>query len=254
MQAPDAWFLKGGLDPGTVIAALRGRTISGTRRIGKLLLLDTDGPTLGLRFGMTGRIVVDGAGPIEELEYGSRRDLREWDRFGLTFDDGGQLRINDPRRLGGVSLDPDVSLLGPDALAITRGELAAALAGSRAPLKACLLDQGRVAGLGNLLVDEILYRAGLDPARPAGGLGPAEMTRLHRFAPLDRERPARQGWIAPRAPAGGPRPRRDVPPGRRAPGPPDDRRADHVLVPPAPALTSARATRSRRLPRLCSAV
>jgi formamidopyrimidine-DNA glycosylase len=181
VQAPDPWFLKGGLDAETVITALRGRTISGSRRIGKLLLLDTDGPTLGLRFGMTGRIVVDGAGPIEELEYGSRRDLPEWDRFGLTFDDGGQLRINDPRRLGGVSLDPDVTLLGPDALAITRGRLAAVLAGSRAPLKACLLDQGRVAGLGNLLVDEILYRAGFDPARPAGGLGHAQVTRLHRF-------------------------------------------------------------------------
>jgi formamidopyrimidine-DNA glycosylase len=180
VEAPDAWFLKGGLDAATVSAALRRRTVTGTRRIGKLLLLDTDGPTLGLRFGMTGRIVVDGAGPIEELEYGSGRDLPAWDRFGITFVGGGRLRINDPRRLGGVSLDPDVSLLGPDALAITRGQLAVALAGSRAPLKACLLDQGRVAGLGNLLVDEILYRAGVDPARPAGGLDATEVTRLHR--------------------------------------------------------------------------
>ena len=54
------------------------------------------------------------------------------------------------------------------------------LAGSEAPLKARLMDQARVAGLGNLLTDEILWRAGLDPARPAGSLSPAELRRLHR--------------------------------------------------------------------------
>jgi formamidopyrimidine-DNA glycosylase len=180
VDAPDDWFLKGGLDAASAGRALRHRTVIGTRRIGKLLLLDTDGPTLGLRFGMTGRLVVDGTGPIEELEYGSRRDLPAWDRFGLVFDDGGRLRMNDPRRLGGVLLDPDLTALGPDALALTRGQLLAALAGSRAPVKACLLDQGRVAGLGNLLVDEILFRAGLDPARPAGDLTTAEVARLQR--------------------------------------------------------------------------
>src|SRR5690349_19592809 len=82
VDAPDDWFLKG-VDAATLGRALRRRTVTGTRRIGKLLLLDTDGPTLGLRFGMTGRIVVDGEGPIEALEYGSRRDLPGWDRFGL---------------------------------------------------------------------------------------------------------------------------------------------------------------------------
>lgn len=179
VDAPDDWFLKG-VDPLTVARAVRGRTVTGTRRIGKLLLLDTDGPTLGLRFGMTGRLVVDGEGPIEELEYGSRRDLPEWDRFGLEFADGGRLRINDPRRLGGVLLEPPVEALGPDALAITRAELRAALAGSEAPLKARLLDQSRVAGLGNLLVDETLFRAGIDPARPAGSLDDATVARLHR--------------------------------------------------------------------------
>ena len=180
VDAPDAWFLKGGLDAATVTRAVRGRTVVGTRRIGKLLLLDTDGPTLGLRFGMTGRLVVDGAGPIEELEYGSTRDLPEWDRFGLRFADGGHLRVNDPRRLGGVLLEPDTTALGPDALAITPAQLRAALAGSDAPLKARLLDQARVAGLGNLLVDETLFRAGIDPARLAGSLDAPTVARLQR--------------------------------------------------------------------------
>lgn len=180
VDAPDAWFLKGGLDASTVRAAMRGRTVTGTRRIGKLLLLDTDGPTLGLRFGMTGRLVIGGVAAIDVLEYGSRRDVPVWDRFGLRFEDGTVLRVNDPRRLGGVILDPDTSRLGPDALTLTSRGLRAALVGSETPIKARLLDQSRVAGLGNLLVDEILWRTGIDPARSAGSLGEAEVGRLQR--------------------------------------------------------------------------
>jgi len=178
--APDDWYLKGGATAAAVRTAVTGRAVRGSRRIGKLLLLDTDGPTLGLRFGMTGRLLVDGRGPIEKLEYSSGRDDPTWVRFGLRFTDGGELRLVDPRRLGAVVLDPGVDHLGTDALSVTPAQLRKALAASRAPLKAWLLDQGRVAGLGNLLVDEILWRAGLDPARPARSLDPAEVKGLHR--------------------------------------------------------------------------
>jgi formamidopyrimidine-DNA glycosylase len=181
--APDAWFLKGGLTASDADSALRGRKFTGARRIGKLLLLDTDGgtgPVLGLRFGMTGRLLVDAMAPIAELEYGSTRDVEAWDRFAVTFAEGGDIRLRDPRRLGGVVLDPDVSRLGVDARSITRAQLRAALDRSIAPLKARLMDQSRVAGLGNLLTDEMLWRAGLDPAREARSLTPAEQRRLHR--------------------------------------------------------------------------
>jgi formamidopyrimidine-DNA glycosylase len=177
--APDAWFLKGGATAELLADALVGSQFLGTRRIGKLLLLDHDG-VLGLRFGMTGRLLVDGRVSIDHLEYASAREEPRWDRFAIRFADGGDLRIRDPRRLGGVLLDPDESQLGIDATALRPRELAAALAGSRAPLKARLMDQGRIAGLGNLLADEILWRAGLDPARPAGSLTPTENRRLHR--------------------------------------------------------------------------
>ena len=70
--------------------------------------------------------------------------------------------------------------LGPDAATIAPGALAAALQGSAAPIKARLLDQSRVAGVGNLIADETLWRAGLSPLRPAGSLSPAEVRRLHR--------------------------------------------------------------------------
>ena len=181
VDASDAWFLKGGVTEGVVRDALVGRQFSDTRRVGKLLLMDLDdGATLGLRFGMTGRLLVDDAIGVNELQYSSHRLDEGWDRFVVHFDDGGHLRINDPRRLGGVELDPDESRLGPDAAAITYRELADALDASVAPLKARLMDQRRVAGLGNLLTDETLWRAGLDPARPAGSLSTGERRRLHR--------------------------------------------------------------------------
>lgn len=182
VEAPDDWFLKGGATPALVTGAALGATVERTERIGKLLLvhLSDDRPVLGLRFGMTGRLVLDGEAPIAKLEYSSGRDDPAWDRFALRFTDGGRLRMSDPRRLGGVELDPEVCTLGPDAWGITLPELRGALAGSTTALKARLLDQSRVAGLGNLLVDDTLYRAGLDPARPAGSLDPEELRRLQR--------------------------------------------------------------------------
>lgn len=180
VHAPDAWFLKRGTTERSVRSALRGQAVTGTRRVGKLLLVDTTGPTLGLRFGMTGRLVVDGRAPIERLEYSSARVEPGWVRFALGFDGVGDLHLVDPRRLGGVELDPDESRLGVDALAVRPASLRDLLARSRAPLKAWLLDQGHLAGVGNLLADEILWRAGLDPARPAASLDAAEVRRLHR--------------------------------------------------------------------------
>ena len=181
VSAPDPWFVKGGADGPAIRRALAGRRVSAARRIGKLLLLDVAGaPTLGIRFGMTGRLVVDGQYGVDELVYAPRRHEPAWDRFSLGFDDGGSLVVNDPRRLGGIQLDPDVSGLGPDAAALTRPELAAALRGSKAPLKARLLDQSRVAGIGNLIADEVLWRSRLSPLRPAGSLTSAEVRRLHR--------------------------------------------------------------------------
>ena len=180
--APDAWYLKRGLTAEALSAALEGRRLIAVRRTGKLLLYDTDddGPVLGLRFGMSGRLVVDGTAGVESLLYSSDRALDRYDRFGLRFDNGGALTIRDPRRLGGVELDPPEARLGPDALTVAPAALARALAGSRAPLKARLLDQSRLAGVGNLAADEALWRAGLDPARPAASLTPAELRRLHR--------------------------------------------------------------------------
>ena len=211
VKAPDAWFLKRGLTPRAVKTAITGRRFTGLRRVGKLLVLETDdgaGPNLGLRFGMSGRVVVDGGTSIDDFVYASNRSVAAWDRFAVTFEGGGDLRVRDPRRLGGVELDPDETMLGPDALSATVADVRRAVDDSRAPLKARLMDQRRLAGVGNLAADELLWRAGLDPARPAGSLTAEETKRLaHHVRRTLAELIARGGshtgdLMAARAPGG----------------------------------------------------
>ncbi len=181
VATPDPWFIKGAGDAEAVRSSLLGHRLVAARRLGKVTLLDIDsGATLGIRFGMTGTLVVDGQSGVDDLIYAPKRQDPRWDRFAVTFQDGGSLVVQDPRRLGGVTLDPDLTSLGPDAATVGPAALAAALRGSAAPLKARLLDQSKIAGVGNLLADEILWRAGLSPLRPSGSLSPVEVRRLHR--------------------------------------------------------------------------
>jgi formamidopyrimidine-DNA glycosylase len=179
VQAADSWFIKDDNTQASFTRALKGKKVTGTRRIGKLLLVDTEGPTLGLRFGMTGVLRVDGIEGIEELIYSSRRRDPAWDRFGLTFTDGSRLSINDARRLGGVVLNPDEAALGPDALTVTLPQLRKIL-DSEAPIKARLMDQAKLAGVGNLIADETLWRTGINPKRLAKSVTADESKRLHK--------------------------------------------------------------------------
>ena len=165
------------------VDAVAGATFTAARRRGKVVLLDTDGPTIGLHFGMTGRLVIDGDASIDRLAYASGRDDPAWDRLVLFASPAGRtappaLRFNDPRRLGRVSLDPDVGHLGVDFTEVTPRRLAKAFAGRRGVLKSALLDQHVVAGLGNLCADEVLWWAGLDPRRSVDSLTAPEVDRL----------------------------------------------------------------------------
>jgi formamidopyrimidine-DNA glycosylase len=161
-------------------------TFAATRRRGKVVLLDTDGPTIGLHFAMTGRLVIDDDAAIGRLAYASGRDDAAWDRLVLFATPGGRraapaLRFNDPRRLGRVSLDADLDHLGLDIFAVTPRRLAAALSGRRGVIKSTLLDQHVIAGLGNLLADEVLWWSGIDPRRTADSLSPPEVERLAKM-------------------------------------------------------------------------
>jgi formamidopyrimidine-DNA glycosylase len=179
--------------PGEIRAALLGRRLTAAHRRGKSMWCDTSpagrgcapGPALGLHLGMSGKIVIadpDGA-EIDGGDYWEGRRLPgdfRWSRFALTFADGGRLLLVDPRRLGRVRLDPPVEELGPDAAAIRPAEFRARLASGTAPVKAKLLDQQVIAGIGNLLADEILWLARINPGRRANALDRPDLDRLLR--------------------------------------------------------------------------
>jgi formamidopyrimidine-DNA glycosylase len=155
--------------PGEIAAALTGHTLATAHRRGKFMWLETDdGPALGLHLGMAGRILVD------------PEDTTRWDRFTLTFDDGGRLVLRDKRRLGRAVLNPDFSHVGPDAAEVGRVEFRRRIGAGRAPIKARLLEQGAISGIGNLLADQILWQARLSPKHLTGALSNEELDRLRR--------------------------------------------------------------------------
>jgi formamidopyrimidine-DNA glycosylase len=155
--------------PGEMADALVGHTLATAHRRGKFMWLETDdGPALGLHLGMAGRIVVD------------PDDTSRWDRFTLEFDDGGRLVLRDKRRLGRAVLNPDFSHVGPDAAQVARDRFRRLIGAGRAPIKARLLDQHAISGIGNLLADQILWQARIAPTRPTSSLSAADLDRLRR--------------------------------------------------------------------------
>ncbi|MCT2589779.1 Fpg/Nei family DNA glycosylase [Streptomyces sp. N2-109] len=156
--------------------ALEGRRATKLERHGKWLLARTGGPTLMLHFGMTGQLVCGHPDDAAEAH----------DRVLFTVGDDRQLRYRDQRKLQGLWLadgDSDVSRLldgqGPDAMAVARRDFEAALSSRRGKVKSVLTDQSVLAGLGNLLADEILWRARLHPTRRAGDLTEDDRRRLY---------------------------------------------------------------------------
>lgn len=155
--------------PGEIAGALQGHRFATANRRGKFLWLETaDGPTLGLHLGMAGRLMID------------PKQSTRWDRFTVEFDDGSRLVLRDKRRLGRAVLNPDYSHIGPDAADVSRDQFRRRIGAGRAPIKARLLDQGAIAGVGNLLADEVLWQAGIAPARRTDTLSDADLDRLRR--------------------------------------------------------------------------
>lgn len=174
--------------------ALTGRSLTAAYRRGKTIWVETSGtgdaaahggPELGIHLGMSGRIVITGPdGTVAEggdrRRYGAELRIAEWSRFGLTFADGGRLVLLDPRRLGRVWLNPDIGALGPDAAQVTPAEFRTLITKGRIAVKARLLDQSKIAGVGNLLADEVLWQARVSPKARVDGLSPAQVNRLYR--------------------------------------------------------------------------
>ncbi len=179
--------------PGELRAALTGRTLTAAHRRGKLIWCATSGPygsagpgpDLGIHLGMAGRIMVTAKdGWVAEGGDRAGRDAQprkaEWDRFTLEFADGGRLALFDKRRLGRILLDPDLERLGPDAVEVTAAEFRGLISSGTLAVKARLLDQSRIAGVGNLLADEILWQAKVSPTTPVSRLQRRDIDRLYR--------------------------------------------------------------------------
>ncbi|WP_030680601.1 Fpg/Nei family DNA glycosylase [Streptomyces cellulosae] len=199
-------------------ATLEGRRFGRPERLGKWLLARTEGtgtegtgtddahtddgpacPTVLLHFGMTGRLVC--GRPDDELD--------PHDRVLFTVGEDRQLRYRDQRKLRGLWLaDDDTAVArlldrqGPDALTVDRKEFEAALSAHRGRVKTVLTDQSVLAGLGNLLADEILWRARLNPTCHANDLTERERHRLYthmrrtlRSAVTAGRVPPRPSWL-----------------------------------------------------------
>jgi formamidopyrimidine-DNA glycosylase len=166
--------------PAEVASALTGRKITALERRGKYLVVGFEsGLALLAHLRMTG-----------SFRLGDRKELEDdgYRRAVIEFDDGSALSYRDVRRFGTWRLLGADELegflaerLGPEPLSadFTPGVLGERLSGRRTPIKAALLDQRTIAGLGNIYVDEALWRARVHPARRAGGLGKATIARLH---------------------------------------------------------------------------
>lgn len=171
---------------------LTGAHVLGLRRRSKYLLFDLDRDEgLLIHLGMSGRMLI-----VQPGEDGQRDPaiLPRHDHFWIETDAGTRVIYNDARRFGMIDLirkgeaHPLLARLGPEpgsfpAPSEDSGDdvlpdLAPVLAGRRAPIKALLLDQRVIAGLGNIYVNEVLFRAGIDPCRAGGALSNVEIKGL----------------------------------------------------------------------------
>jgi formamidopyrimidine-DNA glycosylase len=155
-----------------------GRRIAAVRRRGKWILFDLDSGLLVVHLGMTGRLTVGAPDRPDESHT----------HFVADLDDGGQLRFRDVRRFGSVSFYQDAGdfeseftgKLGPEPFDVTPAEFRRVLAGTARPLKAVMLDQRAVAGVGNIYADEALFEAKLPPGRLGRDMTAAEADRLRK--------------------------------------------------------------------------
>jgi formamidopyrimidine-DNA glycosylase len=167
-------------EPEVFIDSVAGRRIAAVRRRGKYILVDLENDVLLIvHLGMTGQLrLVDPLTPLQEHTHAV-----------FVLDDGRHLRYRDPRRFGRLLLGTEQSLLlskklprlGPEPIdpGFAAEELYRSLRKRRSSLKAVLLDQRAIAGVGNIYADESLHRAGLRPDRLAGSLSRKSAQRLH---------------------------------------------------------------------------
>ena len=173
--------------PPAMAERLTGARVNALRRRSKYILADLDtGETLLIHLGMSGRMTVSGD-PLGQFTH-EHPQAEKHDHVVLDMDNGARITFNDPRRFGAMDLLETaaadshklLAVLGPEPLGndFHEDHLVAAFKGRNTPVKSALLDQGIIAGLGNIYVCEALFRAGISPRRKAGQIA------AHRVAAL----------------------------------------------------------------------
>ena len=183
--------------PETIDAALRHERFEEPGRLGKWLIGWTSGPVALFHFGMTGDLI-----PADDPHGRHRHDrtIFELDR--------GEIRYRNMRKLGGLWLAHDraeaeqlLSGLGPDALILDRERFVQLLRARRRRVKAVLMDQAVLSGVGNLVADEVLWHARIAPGTPVPALDDGDLARLHRTLRrvlglwVDRHGRLPRGWL-----------------------------------------------------------
>lgn len=171
------------MDPRDFERQVSGRAIRALERTGKYLMIEfDDGEALALHLRMTGQLLWSASAPAEPVPYA---------RAVFRIDDGSVITFSDVRRFGRAWMLPAGRAdrarawggrTGVDAMsaAFTARRLGQSLRGRSAAIKALILDQRIVAGVGNIYADEALFRARIHPRRQGGSLSEAEVARLHR--------------------------------------------------------------------------
>jgi formamidopyrimidine-DNA glycosylase len=155
--------------PGDTAEALAGQRVVAIERYGKFIAIRLDRGVLVVHLGMTGKLLVDSA-------------RTKWTHAIFTLD-RGSLLYDDPRQFGrieyGETIPDRVAALGPEPLEVSLKEFAQRLKQRKSPIKAVLLNQAVVRGVGNIYADEALFRAGVHPRRIAASLGPDRVARVY---------------------------------------------------------------------------
>jgi formamidopyrimidine-DNA glycosylase len=144
-----------------------GRTVREVRRRGKFIVITLDEGTLAIHLGMTGKLLMDGRAGEHT--------------HGLFALDRGTLLYDDPRQFGRIEWNPTrIERLGPEPLEISAEEFVTRLRSRKARVKALLMNQAFLAGMGNIYVDEALFAAGIHPLAIASRLTAARAAKLHQ--------------------------------------------------------------------------
>ncbi|KAL4559912.1 hypothetical protein LXL04_032058 [Taraxacum kok-saghyz] len=181
-----------GVSPSDFEAALTGKTIVAAHRKGKNMWIQLDSPPFpSFQFGMAGAIYIKGVA-VTKYKRSAVNDTDEWpskySKLFIELDDGLELSFTDKRRFAKVrllqnpALAPPISELGPDALLepMTEDELFKSLSKKKTAIKALILDQGFISGVGNWIADEVLYQARIHPLQSAASISKEQCGALHK--------------------------------------------------------------------------